>query len=202
MHVHVIPIFDNPQAARLARQGYRVSVYEKNAYSGGRCTSIRKQGFRFDQGPSMYLMPEVFEETWRACGMVPGPGESLGLTVCQPTYRVFFHDGDSLTLSSNVQQLRRELERLEPGSFLPYLSWLQQSGKHYELSVQLVLSRLFGSLWDVLIWDNLLALRHFHIHRRLYEWTSSFFKCDKLRRAFTFQSMYMGMSPVVSIPRE
>lgn len=44
-------------AARLAKAGLQVTVVEKNDYSGGRCSLIHKDGFRFDQGPSFYLMP-------------------------------------------------------------------------------------------------------------------------------------------------
>jgi phytoene desaturase (3,4-didehydrolycopene-forming) len=38
-------------AARLAHLGYPVTVIEKNSFSGGRCSIIEKNGFRFDQGP-------------------------------------------------------------------------------------------------------------------------------------------------------
>lgn len=44
-------------AARLAKAGLQVTLLEKNDYSGGRCSLIHKDGFRFDQGPSFYLMP-------------------------------------------------------------------------------------------------------------------------------------------------
>lgn len=38
-------------AARLAGHSFRVKVYEKNAYSGGRLSLIHSNGHRFDQGP-------------------------------------------------------------------------------------------------------------------------------------------------------
>ena len=36
-------------AARLAHAGLDVEVYEKNAFSGGRCSLIHHDGYRFDQ---------------------------------------------------------------------------------------------------------------------------------------------------------
>lgn len=51
-------------AARLAREGFRVTVVEKNDFSGGRCSLIHHNGHRFDQGPSLYLMPKLFETIW------------------------------------------------------------------------------------------------------------------------------------------
>lgn len=38
-------------AARLSCKGFRVKVYEKNAFSGGRLSLIHSNGHRFDQGP-------------------------------------------------------------------------------------------------------------------------------------------------------
>jgi phytoene dehydrogenase-like protein len=47
-------------AGRLARQGYQVTVLEKTGHPGGRTGRLEKDGFRFDTGPTLFLMPEVF----------------------------------------------------------------------------------------------------------------------------------------------
>ncbi|KAG1077752.1 hypothetical protein G6F42_024643 [Rhizopus arrhizus] len=51
-------------AARLAREGFKVTVVEKNDFGGGRCSLIHHEGHRFDQGPSLYLMPKYFEDAF------------------------------------------------------------------------------------------------------------------------------------------
>jgi phytoene dehydrogenase-like protein len=48
-------------AALLARDGFDVTVLEKNEQAGGRARVYNSGGFIFDMGPSWYLMPEVFE---------------------------------------------------------------------------------------------------------------------------------------------
>ena len=55
-------------AARLAKNGYDVTVLEKNETPGGRCNQIIRDGHRFDIGPTLFLMPEVWEETFAALG--------------------------------------------------------------------------------------------------------------------------------------
>ena len=45
----------------LAKMGYSVTVYEKNASLGGRARQLSKEGFTFDIGPTWYWMPDVFE---------------------------------------------------------------------------------------------------------------------------------------------
>ncbi|UCG26243.1 MAG: NAD(P)/FAD-dependent oxidoreductase, partial [Chloroflexota bacterium] len=49
-------------AALLARQGYNVTVLEKNEIPGGRCGQINRDGHRFDVGATLFLMPEVFAD--------------------------------------------------------------------------------------------------------------------------------------------
>ncbi|MBN2508948.1 MAG: FAD-dependent oxidoreductase, partial [Spirochaetales bacterium] len=55
-------------AARLARAGYEVDVFEKNQGPGGKASSVQIGGFRFDKGPSFYSMHHVFEELFESCG--------------------------------------------------------------------------------------------------------------------------------------
>lgn len=52
-------------AARLAKAGFHVTVLEKNSFTGGRCSLIFDgEGHRFDQGPSLLLLPKLFKETF------------------------------------------------------------------------------------------------------------------------------------------
>src|SRR5215211_8169848 len=53
-------------AARLAKNGYDVTVLEKEATPGGRANQIIRDGHRFDIGPTLFLMPEIWKETFAA----------------------------------------------------------------------------------------------------------------------------------------
>ncbi|KAI9222828.1 phytoene dehydrogenase-like protein [Blastocladiella britannica] len=180
-------------AARLAHAGYQVDVYEKNDFSGGRCSLIVKNGFRFDQGPSLYLMPAIFAETFRDVG--EDIDRHVKLLRCDPNYRLHFHDGDTMELNSDLAHMRNVLEKQEPGSYERWLALERESHVHYEVSVEKVLRKNFVSIWDFFTLENLKMALNLHIHQTLYGRVASFFKSDKLRKAFTFQSMYMGMSP-------
>ena len=43
---------------RLQLKGYQVTCLENNAYPGGKLFEIKKEGFRFDAGPSLFTMPQ------------------------------------------------------------------------------------------------------------------------------------------------
>ena len=85
-------------AGRLARAGYKVTVVEKGAAPGGRASQLRQGEYRFDGGPTLFLMPQVFRETYAALG--ERMEDHLDLTRLDPTYRVHFHDGTSLDLTA------------------------------------------------------------------------------------------------------
>ncbi len=103
-------------AARLAHAGHKVLLLEKNSHLGGRCSLIhgssslphsststleedaRMNTFRFDQGPSLYLMPDSFKATFDDLG--EDINHHLTLLKCDPNYTLFFHDGTQLNLSS------------------------------------------------------------------------------------------------------
>lgn len=72
-------------AARLAVAGFDVTMLERNDYTGGRCSLIEHEGHRFDQGPSLLLLPKLFEETFSDLG-TSMPEEGLTLKKCEPNY--------------------------------------------------------------------------------------------------------------------
>ncbi|RAF15993.1 phytoene desaturase, partial [Burkholderia multivorans] len=84
-------------AALLARDGHSVDVFEKNAEVGGRIGRIVRDGFRFDTGPSWYLMPEVYDHFFALMGT--SAAVALDLVSLDPAYTVFT-DPDASTAPS------------------------------------------------------------------------------------------------------
>ena len=120
-------------AGRLARNGYRVTVVEKNSKPGGRTDQLVRDGHRFDTGPSLFLMPEVFEETYSALG--ERMEDHLDLRRIDPTYRIRFEDGTELALTSDLNAMQAQLEAIEHGSFGGYLRYMAEGHQHYKASL-------------------------------------------------------------------
>ena len=180
-------------AARLARQGYEVTVVEKNEQPGGRCGQLLRDGHRFDIGATLFLMPEVFAETYAALGerMV----DHLQLLRVDPTYELTFADGSALSLSGDLTALAPQLEALEPGSFAAFLRYLQEGERHYRQAMQHFVGRNFTSLPAYLAPRNLWLVWRMKALRKHYANVSGYFRHPHLRAAFTFQNMYLGLSP-------
>ena len=101
-------------AALLARDGFRVTLLEKNAWPGGRAGMYQAGGFKFDMGPSWYLMPEVFERFFALFGR--SAGEFYAITRLDPSYRIYFGPGDHVDLSADLGANLELFESLEPGA--------------------------------------------------------------------------------------
>lgn len=183
-------------AARLAHQGFDVQVFEKTQGPGGRCNRLQVDGFTWDLGPTIVLMPEVFEETFRAVGR--RIEDYLTLLKCDPNYRVHFRDGSDVTFTSELCAMGRELERVEPGSYARYLAFLAQGRVQYRTSLDHLVGRNYAGLRDYLSPRVLARIFQVRAHRRMYGDVSRFFQDERLRAAMTFQTMYLGVSPYAS----
>lgn len=49
-------------AVRLQKLGYNVHLYEKETQVGGKMNQIKQKGFTFDIGPTIVMMPEIYQE--------------------------------------------------------------------------------------------------------------------------------------------
>ncbi|CAD6448111.1 0d815973-3c5a-467a-a58b-49462bdb04b7 [Sclerotinia trifoliorum] len=182
-------------AARLAKAGFSVTVLEKNNFTGGRCSLIHHDGYRFDQGPSLLLLPKMFKQTFHDLD-TSLEDEGVELLKCEPNYNLWFGDGEMLELSTDASIMKREIEKWEgKDGFERYLQWLGEAHRHYELSVREVLHKNFTSIFNMLRPSFLLNIFNLHPFESIYSRASKYFWTERLRRAFTFGSMYMGMSP-------
>ena len=180
-------------AARLARQGYKVTVLEQNAKPGGRCDQLVRDGHRFDLGPTLFLMPEVFAETYAALGA--RLDEQLDLRRIDPTYRVRFDDGLTLSLTSDLNSLQSQLEAIEPGAFGGLLRYLDEGRINYHTSLQRFVGRNFYNLVQYFSPTNLPLLFKLKALVKHYNNIGHYFDDPHLKAAFTFQNMYLGLSP-------
>jgi phytoene desaturase len=180
-------------AIHLAKAGLRVTVLEKNSRPGGRCGRLDREGHRFDTGPTLLVMPRLYESEFRALGA--DLRERLELLRVDPTYTLVFDDGSRLALSSDMELMRAPLEAIERGSYQGLLRYFREGERHYRLAMDKLVTRDFRGLFDFFRAGNVpLAwqLKPFVNH---YRNMAAYFRAPRLKNAFTFQDMYMGLSP-------
>ncbi|UCF61829.1 MAG: phytoene desaturase [Anaerolineaceae bacterium] len=180
-------------AARLAQQGFQVTVLEKCGQPGGRCGRLVQDGHVFDTGSTLFLMPEFYTRTFTELG--ERIEDHLDLIRVDPTYHIHFHDGATLALTSDLNAMQAQLEAIEPGSFGGFLRYLNEGYHHYKLSIPNFVDRDFRSLFEFLSPKNLLLFLRLKVLEKHYDRMSKYFRDPRLKIAFTFQNMYMGLSP-------
>lgn len=109
-------------AIRLAAKGYRVEVFEKNSFPGGKIAEYRKDGFRFDMGPSLFTMPHWVEELFELAGQDMSSVFSYHALEESCTY--FYEDGTVFHAYNDPSRFAKELAdkaHIAPGSLEKYL---------------------------------------------------------------------------------
>jgi phytoene desaturase len=180
-------------AIRLRSMGFDVEVFEKNPLIGGRMSQLRSSGFTFDTGPTLLLMTDVYRELFEfAARNLDDYVEVLPLS---PNYRVRFGDGDTMVMSQSLPELIPELERIEPGVTPRFYRFLEDSCLKYRTGRKELVERDFESAGDFFGVRNLRLLLKTGAVKNYYRSVSKFFRTEKLRQAFSFQTMYLGLSP-------
>lgn len=186
-------------AALLAREGHTVTVLEARPAVGGRAGSWEHDGFRFDTGPSWYLMPEVFDHFYRLLGTTAD--EQLTLVTLDPGYRVFFEGTDApLDISSEVEDNVALFEGIEKGAGRRLEAYLESAREVYELAKARFLYTTFADFRPLLTRDVVGQAARFV--KLLVQPLSTFiqrrFKDDRLRQVLGYPAVFLGSSPYLT----
>lgn len=183
-------------AALLAREGHEVTVLEARPEVGGRAGSWRHDGFRFDTGPSWYLMPEAFDHFYRLLGT--SADEQLRLVTLDPGYRVYFEgQAEPVDISASVEDNIELFEGIERGAGARLERYLESAGETYELASKHLLYTTLADIRRVASVD--VARRWVHLTRLLARPLASLVrrtvKDRRLQQILGYPAVLLGMSP-------
>ncbi len=180
-------------AIHLRVAGFDVVMYEANDRVGGRANVIEEAGFRFDTGPSLLNYPWVFHELFEAAGR--RLEDYVTLLPVEPSVSFQWQDGTHFTLSSNLEKLLAECDRIDPGSTPGVLSYLRDAAAKYNLAFDKLVTRNED---NPLKWIGALSPRQMaklSVWRSLYSELGRFFKSRYIKEALGSYGMYLGGSP-------
>lgn len=180
-------------AALLAKDGYEVTVFEKNAKPGGRATMYSAKGFNFDMGPSWYMMPEVFDRFFAEFGKKTS--DYYRLVRLKPEYRVFFGDGTREDLSGDLQKDKSLFEKLEKGSSKKLDEYLREAKIKYDVSMNSILYRNLTYPWDLVTPEIAKHAKSMHIFEPMERYIHTYFKSTKLQQILEYNLVFLGCSP-------
>ncbi len=180
-------------AIRLAHAGLRVTVVEKNSEPGGRCGRVGDGQFHFDIGPTILLVPSVLRELFSDVGR--NIDDYLDIIALSPNYRIHFEDGSSLALYRERDKLRDELERIEPGSFDKFLQFDDGASAMMDAAMSRFIVNHYGSVREFMSVGTAIDLFRARAYTTVSRNVAKYFRDERLRMAFSYQTMYLGLSP-------
>ncbi|GAA5229370.1 phytoene desaturase family protein [Arthrobacter cryoconiti] len=186
-------------AGLLARDGYQVTVLEKQDELGGRAGRWSHDGFTFDTGPSWYLMPEVIDHWFKMMGT--SAAAELELTPLDPAYKLFSAPGSSATTSEEVHTGRERAMALfdtqQAGSGKALGRYLDSAALAYTLAKKHFLYDPFGTLRQL---ASPAVLRHAPrlaglLTTSLHRFVAARFKNPLQQKILGYPAVFLGTSP-------
>ena len=188
-------------ASRLAKAGFDVTLLEKNADVGGRCRSEEfiggGEGYRFDTGPSLMLLPERYMEQFTSVG--EKLEDYLDIERVDPAYRAHFGDHTTLDLLYDIEAMRKQLDDVEFGAGGRYIDWLGRARASLDYGVAAFIERDANSILDFVDLSRVgplaLAVNPIDLLLPQFNQMAKYFKDERLRALFSYQELYVGLSP-------
>jgi len=178
-------------ACYMARAGYDVNVYEKNAQLGGRARSFSEQGFTFDMGPTWYWMPDVFERFFGDFGKKPS--DYYTLERLSPGYRVYFGEENFVDIAAELDKIKAAFEKLEPGSAEKLQKFLNKAGKNYETAIKDLVYKPGISPLELVTRDTVFELKQFYL--TIQDYVRKHFNDTRLQQILEFPVLFLGAKP-------
>ena len=178
-------------ACYLAKAGHQVTVFEKNEQIGGRARQYRKDGFLFDMGPTWYWMPDVFERFFGDFGKTPS--DYYHLEKLNPAYEVYYNPGDSIKISSKIDEIYALFEQEEKGSSIQLKKFLAQAKSNYDVAVKDLVYRPGVSPLELISPKTITKLNQlfFDIRKQVH----SKFTNPRLLKILEFPVLFLGAKP-------
>jgi phytoene desaturase len=175
----------------LAKEGFNVTILEKNNTVGGRARQLVKEGFTFDIGPTWYWMPDVFEKFF--ADFDKKPSDYYHLDKLNPAYEVYFDKVDSIKIPDNLSEILAIFEKEETGSANHLESFLDNAKHNYDVAIKDLVYRPGISITELITPVTIRKANQFFssirttVRRKI--------KNSRLQQIMEFPVLFLGAKP-------
>jgi len=204
-------------ASRLAKSfPCNITIIEKNARAGGRSGSVHVSlthgNFRHESGPSLLLLPHVYQRLFEECGVKNMEEYGLVMKPCIPAYQAVFEDGDRIDVGFPRQteisppeqekmkqaekQSRNKMDSFEKDGSLKWDAYLKACEAYLDCGLpNFIEEKLDLASFPAFVRES---LQHFGKGWPLKPHSDvldAFFESNKLKALASFQDLYVGLEP-------
>ena len=182
-------------AIRLQKEGYQVTIYEQETMPGGKMHQIKENGFCFDVGPTLVMMPSIYQEIFTLCGK--NPDDYIPMTRLDPMYEVYFKGEPyrHYKLNSDLTDIMKMVEKKGEVNATGFLSYINEIYKRYQVALKHFITRPFRKATDFYNPYMLLQAMKLKTFDSADHMMASFMPDKDLQQMLSFQTLYIGVSP-------
>jgi phytoene desaturase len=179
-------------AAFMAREGWDVTVVEKNETAGGRARQLKADGFTFDMGPSWYWMPDVFERYFQQFNK--NVEDYYTVERLDPSYRVYWDENFS-DIPADYNELKSLFETFEKGSSEQLDKYLHEAADKYRIGMQQLVYKPGQSVTEFLDWQVVKNVFKLDVFTSIKKHIQKHFKNPRLQQLMEFPILFLGALP-------
>lgn len=180
-------------AIRLLKDGYKVTIYEKESTIGGKVNLKYDKGARFDLTASILMTPHIYTEIFEYAGK--NYMDYIDLIKIDPVYRVNYYDGTKYDFYSDTMKMIDTLEYMQKGLSVEYMDFFYSSYKKYLISKGDFLDKPMLNKSELININSINQLLHINPISSTARYINRKITNEKLREYLIFQSMYIGANP-------
>lgn len=178
-------------ACYLSKEGFDVTILEKNKTNGGRASQLKRDGFTFDMGPTFYWMPDVFEKFFSDFGK--SVSDFYVLDRLEPAYKVVFGANDDITVPGTFKKIKECFDKVEHGSSRQLQKFIDGAQDNYEVAIKDLVYNPGESLTEIITPKTALKLGQFF--RTVKGDVRRYLKDDRLKKILEFPVLFLGAKP-------
>jgi phytoene desaturase len=183
-------------ALRLAKNDFKVHLYEKNSTLGGKMNEQIKDGFRFDTGPSLLTMPFVVDELFQYLGL--NRKDHLSFKAIDPICKYLWPDGTMLNAHTDYDKMIEAIKNISSYDAEKYKSFLAYSETIYKITADVFLFTAVHELKKLANFDTLhklFSIGKIDPFRTVHQGIQRFFSDPHVVQVFDRYATYNGSNP-------
>lgn len=190
--IHIIGAGPGGLAAALLlqKQGYDVTLFEKDSRVGGRSKRITLGDYHFDMGPTFLMYIDLLKEVFIRAGF--DLTKEVELIQLETLYELVFKD-KTIALTSNKEKNIDVYEAIKPGLGKSYQRWIIDQERKLKM-IKPILEKPFPSIFHLLRKDVIKAAPVAHLGKSVYSLLETYNKEPLFIHSLSFQAKYLGMA--------
>jgi len=186
-------------AIRLAAKGCAVDVYETNNYPGGKIKEQHTNGYRFDMGPSVFMLPNLVDELFELCGK--NPKDYFTYSPIETSFKYFFEDGSIINAYADINLFAKEIEEKTNHPKEIFDAYLKDIEVKYTVTKEVFIENslhLFSNYFTRKMAYGIANFSKIDSFKTMNEANKAFFKDTRLVQLFNNYATYIGSNPFVA----